>query len=359
MEKLHVNLKENSYDILIDKDYSALGSALREVGAPERLLIVTDSNVAPLWLDTLKSCLSDEGFDAAVCILEAGEENKNTDGVLKICSACLENNLDRKSMILAFGGGVVGDMAGFAAAIYMRGIRFVQIPTTLLSQSDSSVGGKTGVDFMGVKNILGAFHQPSLVYINVSVLKTLPKREFRSGMGEVIKHGIIKDESFFEFLSDNSEGIKNLDPGLLMKMTKANCSIKAAVVEEDEKELGLRAILNFGHTIGHALESASDFKKTHGECVALGMAAATHIAVKRGLTDKAAEEKIEKLLFKYGFDIKTELNDAEEIKKYMINDKKTVGGKLKFILPLSVGRVTQVTDVSDEEIFDALKFLKK
>jgi len=357
MEKLFVDLKENSYDILFDVSYSGLDDALKKINAPKKLLIVTDINVEPLWLSEVKKQL-ENGYDVSVCVIPAGEENKNMETILKICNACLEHKMDRKSMILALGGGVVGDMAGFAAAIYMRGIRFVQLPTTLLSQSDSSVGGKTGIDFMNTKNILGSFHQPSLVYINVETLKTLPEREFKSGMGEVIKHGIIRNREFFDFLSENYEKIKALDSELLLKMAKINCGIKADVVMNDEKEMGLRAILNFGHTIGHAVESAAEFTKTHGECVALGMCAAAFIALKRDMISEDIFNKIVKITDKYGFDTKI-CYDDEKIFGFMVNDKKSVGGKLKFVLPTKIGEVVITDDVSNEEISSALEFLRR
>lgn len=357
MEKLFVDLGEHSYPILLNEDYSGLDRALAEINAPSKLLIVTDTNVAALWLDEVNTLLLGKGYEVERCILPAGEKNKNIDGILNICAACLEHKMDRKSMILALGGGVVGDMAGFAASIYMRGIRFVQLPTTLVSQSDSSVGGKTGIDFHHTKNILGVFHQPSLVYINVSTLKTLPEQEFLSGMGEVIKHGIIKDSAFFDFLSENCREIKNLDANQLIKMAKINCEIKAAVVMEDEKENGLRAILNFGHTIGHAIESAADFSKTHGACVALGMRAAAYISLKRNLIDTAVFNRINAILDQYGFETKTDVKDEEEIFRFMQNDKKSVDGKLKFILPTGIGKVIQTEDITKEEISEAIKFL--
>ncbi len=356
MDKLFVNLLENSYDILFDTSYLGLCDALKEINAPKKLLIVTDTNVAPLWLDEVKSLLDEAGYDVLKCIILAGEENKGMDSVLKICSACCEHKMDRKSMILALGGGVVGDIAGFASSMYMRGIRFVQLPTTLLSQSDSSVGGKTGIDFENAKNILGAFHQPSLVYINTSTLKTLPEREFISGMGEVIKHGIIKDAEFFNFLFNNSEKIKQLDSSLLIKMAKTNCAIKAEVVMADEKELGLRAILNFGHTIGHAIESEANFSKTHGECVALGMCAASYISFKRNLITKDTFDRIIAIIEKYGFGTKTELVH-DKVLKFMENDKKSVDSKIKFILPSAIGKVSITQDVTKEEISQALDFL--
>lgn len=357
MEKLYVNLGESSYDIKFAADFGGLAEAMKEINAPKKLLIVTDTNVEKLYANEVNQILSDAGYDSSVYAFEAGEENKGMDSILGICGACVENNLDRKSMIVALGGGVVGDMAGFAAAIYMRGIRFVQVPTTLLSQSDSSVGGKTGIDFAGSKNILGAFHQPKLVYINVNTLKTLPEEQFISGMGEVIKHGIIRDKDFFSYLCENSEKVKKLDSDTLIYMAKINCGIKADVVEHDEKETGLRAILNFGHTIGHAVESAYNFEKTHGACVGLGMIAASHIALKRGMINASQLADIEKAMELYGFELKVKLPDNDTVWSYMQKDKKKLEGKLKFVLPTNIGEVMQTTDVTKDEVFAALEYI--
>lgn len=357
MERLYVDLGERSYDIVFTDSFSDLGAETKKTGSPGKILIVTDSNVAPLYADEVKKELQMSGAEVFVCVIPAGEENKNMDVILDICSSCIENGLDRRSMIAALGGGVVGDMAGFAAAIYMRGIKFIQIPTTLLAQSDSSVGGKTGVDFAGSKNILGAFHQPSLVYINVNTLKTLPGEQFISGMGEVIKHGIIRDRQFFDYIKNNTELIKSLDTDTFIRMSKINCSIKANVVMNDERENGLRAILNFGHTIGHAAESAFDFELTHGECVGLGMIAASHIAEGRGLITSEQLNEMISVLDGYGFRTKIKLPEYARIMEFMRNDKKKVSGKLKFVLPVSIGEVVQVTDVTEDEIISALEFI--
>ena len=357
MEKLYVDLGKHSYDIKFTDSFAALPDALREINAPKKLLIVTDTNVEKLYADEVLTLLTENGFDASVYAFKAGEEQKNMNEILGICAACIEHGLDRKSMIVALGGGVVGDMAGFAAAIYMRGIDFVQVPTTLLSQSDSSVGGKTGVDFADSKNILGAFHQPRLVYINVSTLKTLPPEQFVSGMGEVIKHGIIRDADFFTYLENNSGMIKTLESGALISMDKTNCSIKADVVMRDERENGMRAILNFGHTIGHAVESAYNFKMTHGECVGIGMIGASHIANKRGMIDDMTFERIENILRTYGFGTRVKLPEKERVYSFMQKDKKKIAGKLKFVLPLNIGEVIQTTDVNKDEIFAALDYI--
>lgn len=357
MKKLYVNLAENSYNILFSDSFEALPNALTEINAPKKLLIVTDTNVEKLYADEVCRLLKNSGFDCRIYAFEAGEQNKNMAAIEGICSACMDHGMDRKSMIIALGGGVTGDMAGFAAAIYMRGIRFVQIPTTLLSQSDSSVGGKTGIDFGGAKNILGAFHQPALVYINVNTLKSLPKREFSSGMGEVIKHGIIQDKSFFDFISNNAKKIKELDSETMILMSERNCAIKAHIVEEDEKENGKRALLNFGHTIGHAIEAASDFKLTHGECVGLGFRAASYIALGRGMISREELLNTENLMKLYDLSLSTEIKDKQEISELMKKDKKNQNGALKFILPKGIGTAVAVTDVTEAEIDEALEYI--
>lgn len=357
MEKLYVDLGENSYDIKFSDSFDGLAEAMSEINAPKKLLIVTDTNVEKLYAKEVSQILENAGYNAAVYAFTAGEENKNMDSILGICNACIDHKLDRKSMIVALGGGVVGDMAGFAAAIYMRGIKFIQIPTTLLSQSDSSVGGKTGIDFAGSKNILGAFHQPKLVYINVNTLKTLPKVQFISGMGEVIKHGIIRDKAFFEYLEHNSEKIKALDSETLIYMAKVNCGIKAQVVMNDEKENSLRAILNFGHTIGHAVESAFNFEMTHGACVGIGMVGAAFIALKRGLISENELSMIENELNLYDFETRVKLPADEDVWGFMQKDKKKLEGKLKFVLPVSIGEVIQTTDVTKEEVYQALAYI--
>ena len=359
LEKLFVDLGVNSYNILFSDSFSGLAENIKGVVESNKVLIVTDANVDKLYREEVKKHLEENGFLVSYFSFEAGEENKNIGTICDICKACVDNKLDRKSFIVALGGGVVGDMAGFAASIYLRGIDFIQIPTTLLSQSDSSVGGKTGIDFSGGKNILGAFHQPKLVYINVSVLKTLPEREFISGMGEVIKHGIIRDREFFEYLDKNYDDVKSLKSDVLLKMCKKNCAIKAEVVSRDEKENGLRAILNFGHTIGHAIESYYNFLLTHGECVGLGICAISEIACKRELISKEDRNRIIDILKKYGFKTKIAIDDIEKVLEIMYMDKKVQSGVLKFILPEKIGEVIILNNISREEIIDALDFIKE
>lgn len=356
--KLYVDLGADSYEILLEASFDGLAAALKKIDAPAKLLIVTDTNVDRLYADEVSGLLEAAGYDVKKHVFPAGEENKHMDTILSICRACLEHRMDRKSMIIALGGGVVGDMAGFAAAIYMRGIRFVQVPTTLLSQSDSSVGGKTGIDFMDGKNILGAFHQPKLVYINVDVLKTLPKREFISGMGEVIKHGIIRNREFFDYLKENKAQICAMDHRVLIDMVRENCAVKADVVMQDEKETGLRAILNFGHTFGHGVESAFHFSMTHGECVGIGMNMAAGLAKKRGLISPEEYAKIRGILELYEFPLNEPLPETEEILSFMMKDKKADQGTLKFILPDRIGHVIQAADITKEEIIETIKTIQ-
>ncbi len=359
MDRLRVELGENSYEIVFSEDFCTLSSELAKTNSPKKLLVVTDSNVEKLYGNEVSSYLCQSGYDVKIHSFKAGEENKNMQTILGICEACMHHGMDRKSQIIALGGGVVGDMAGFAAAIYMRGISFVQIPTTLLSQSDSSVGGKTGIDFCDAKNILGAFLQPRLVYINVSTLKTLPAEQFVSGMGEVIKHGIIRDRKFFEYICENIKSIKALDTNTLIALSKKNCTIKADIVSKDEKENGLRAILNFGHTIGHAIESAYEFRMTHGECVALGMIAVCKIAIERGMLLQEDMQKIEDALISYGFRTRVKIPPVDVVLSYMDKDKKKQHGALGFVLPLSIGAVVQKSDVTREEILSALKYISE
>jgi len=359
MQNLFVNLDKNSYNISFNKDFLSLPKVLSDINAPKKLFIITDTNVEKLYLDEVKDILTKSGYDVGFFSFPAGEENKNLATIQSMISSMMKHGMDRKSLVLALGGGVVGDMAGFASSIFMRGVDFVQIPTTLLSQSDSSVGGKTGVDFEGYKNLVGAFHQPKHVYINVSTLKTLPEREIISGLGEVIKHGIIKDSEFFEFLEKSKEEVKSLSYDTLIKMSKINCSIKANIVCEDEREASIRAYLNFGHTIGHAIESLSDFKLSHGESVGLGMISASYISYKRGYIDKSDFERIINVLKSYGFKTKTVISDYEKVLSLMKKDKKTQNGKIRFVLPTKIGEVKIFDDITEKEIIESLNVIKE
>jgi 3-dehydroquinate synthase len=342
MMKINISLGERSYPIYVATDFSGLGKSLSSAGISGKTAVITDSNVGGYYLSDITEQLVSCGFEVHSHVIPAGEKNKNLDTVRDIYSFLSGLGLDRQSTIIALGGGVTGDIAGFAAATFLRGINFVQIPTSLLAQADSSVGGKVGVDFGGKKNIIGAFYQPKLVYINVSTLRTLPERELISGLAEVIKHSVITDMDFFDYLDYNLNKIKSFDLDTLLYITKMNCTIKGDVVEKDEKEDGLRAILNFGHTIGHAVETASNFEMLHGECVAVGMAGACRLAAHLGILDKASVAKVEAILVKAGLPVRAPGFDVNNVYEIMFHDKKIKKGKLTFILPKSIGEVAQL-----------------
>ncbi len=341
METIHVDLGERGYPIYIATDFDGLGKACADAGLNGRMMIVTDSNVGKHYCDACIKALSANGAAVSCHVIAAGEQNKNLDTVREIYEKLVADSMDRKSVLVALGGGVVGDIAGFAAATFMRGIPFIQVPTSLLAQADSSIGGKTGVDFEGSKNMIGAFYQPRLVYINVNTLRTLPVRELRSGLAEVIKHGLIRDGDFYEYIDYNLNKIYSLDESVLKYITRKNCSIKGNVVEQDEREGGLRAILNFGHTIGHAVESVSDFSMLHGESVAVGMAGAYRLALKLGMVDGTAAAKVESTLKKAGLPVNASGMDVNAIMNRMLYDKKVTDGTLHFILPKGIGEVVQ------------------
>ena len=260
------------YNIVIEQSFDKLAEEFDKLGVTGRkLCIVSDSNVAPLYAKHIEEQLLKTGNKVFTFVFEAGEANKNLDTVEDVYEFLIKNHFDRKDMLVALGGGVVGDLTGFTAATYLRGISFIQVPTSLLAQVDSSIGGKTGVDFRAYKNMVGAFYQPKLVYMNISVLKSLSDRLFNSGFGEIIKHGLIKDAAYYEWLRDNISNIKSRNSDALEQMIYVSCNIKREVVEKDPKEKGDRALLNYGHTLGHAIEKLMDFKLYHGECVTLGL----------------------------------------------------------------------------------------
>lgn len=359
MDRLRLDFGQRSYDIVFSDSFSALTDEVKALFSGGKALLVTDSNVDRLYAAEVLNRLSDAGLDVKKFVFEAGEKSKNIDVCQSIYLACLKHNMDRGSFIVALGGGVVGDMAGFAAATFMRGIKFVQIPTTLLAQTDSSVGGKVGIDFGGVKNIIGAFKQPSLVYINSKTLSTLPKREFIAGMAEVIKYGIIYDSTFFEYLEENVCKAKQLDTEAIRHILYQCCKIKADVVMKDETEQSLRSILNFGHTIGHGIESAMNFKLLHGECVAVGMVGACKIALARSYFKESDFKRVVSLLNAYGLPAAVSGAGRDDIFKFMHSDKKKTGSNLKFILPKAIGRVEQFYDITDKEIKLGIDYILK
>jgi len=348
-----VGLGERAYPIRIE--YGCLqniGDDLARRHIAHRFCVIADATVAKLYGDTIMGSLQRNDIAAELVTFPAGEASKNLGLFAELCSTLAGKGYDRKDGIIALGGGVTGDLAGFVAAGYLRGIAFVQVPTTLLAQVDSSVGGKTGVDIAEGKNLVGAFYQPKAVYIDTCVLETLPAEEFGGGMAEVIKYGVIRDYSFFQYLRDERRRIISLDKETIKYLIEACCRIKSEVVAEDEKESDVRRILNFGHTIGHAVEAVSDFTIIHGRAVAIGMVAAARIAVRENLLSQHECDEIVQILQEYG--LPTEIPhefDRNLIKKYLLTDKKSVAGKIAYVLPCSIGEVV-ITDDVDDAIID-------
>ena len=337
-----VNLGERSYPICIgSRTLDRLGARLQDLKLGRRIAVVTNPVVARLYRDSVAHSLKSAGFDATVLEVPDGEEHKNLAWLTFLYDRLVDARLDRESAIVALGGGVIGDLTGFTAATYQRGVPFVQIPTTLLAQVDSSVGGKTAVNHPGGKNLIGAFHQPRLVWIDVATLKTLPRRQVQSGLAEVIKHAAILGPALFELLEEKIEAILALDEALLIDVVRQNCAIKAAVVAEDERESGYRSILNFGHTIAHAIEMLTEYRgHLHGEAVAIGMAFAARLSSARGLCAPAVANRIIALLQRAGLptEIPKELI-GRHLALAITADKKVSGDKVKFVCIEDIGRV--------------------
>lgn len=343
------------YDIVYSTDTDALRRELEKTGLQgRRACIVTDTNVAPLYAQQIAALFDPQPM---VYAIPAGEENKNLDQIRALLRFLIENHYNRKSYLVALGGGVVGDMTGFAASIYMRGIDFIQIPTTLLAQADSSIGGKTGVDFDGFKNMVGAFKMPRLVYANVDFLKSLDGRQFASGFAEIMKSALIRDEEFYVWLIDHSVEIRDRDPEVLSEMLYRSNEIKKDVVERDPYEQNERMLLNFGHTIGHAIEKYRNFEMLHGECVALGCVAAAYISYQRKYLSWEEYYEVRDMFVPFGLPISLETIDADQVLALTKSDKKAVNGHVKFILLHSIGDAFVADDVTDDEILAAVKEL--
>ena len=346
------------YHIYLEPDFAKLPEAVEPLNIKERkLCIVADSTTAELYGAELKEILKETCTYVSMFVFPAGEVNKTLNTVRDLYEHLILEKFDRKDMLVALGGGVVGDLTGFAAATYLRGIGFIQIPTTLLSQVDSSIGGKTGVDFDAYKNMVGAFHMPRLVYMNLNVLKTLPDRQFACGMGEIIKHGLIQDSDYLEKLSTYQREIREKNYAALLWMVAGSCKVKRHVVEEDPTEQGIRAWLNFGHTIGHSVEKLKDFTLCHGECVAIGCAAAAWMSWKRGLISEKEKEAAEQLLLDYQLPVRVKGLKPEDIVKTTKLDKKMDAGKVKFVLLKKIGEAFVTRDVEDEELLRASRYV--
>jgi 3-dehydroquinate synthase len=320
-----------------------------------KVAIVTDSNVGAYHIENLKNIVNKVAESCVTFTFLAGEENKNLSTVQSLYEFLIQHSFDRNDVLMALGGGVVGDLTGFTAATYLRGIRFFQVPTSLLAMVDSSIGGKTGVDFNAYKNMVGAFYMPCLVYINVPTLLTLPQREYISGMGEIIKHGLIKDASYYASLKQQATAICDKDLSVILPMVLRSCQIKREVVENDPKEQGERALLNFGHSIGHAVEKVMKFTLLHGECVAIGMVAATYISMERNMISQEEYEDIKQTIASFGFPICLPELKTNEVLAAMSKDKKVDAGKIKFILLSGIGKAVIDTTVSIEEMTRAIE----
>lgn len=361
MEVLHVQTPSSTYPIYVGEQiYQDLPALLEQAGitTQQKLMIITDAHVGPLYADRIKKILDTAGFSVGLTMVPAGETSKTLQQVERVIGECIRFGLDRKSIIIALGGGVIGDLAGFVAASYMRGIDFIQLPTTLLAH-DSSVGGKVGVNHPLAKNYIGAFHQPLMVLFDLSVLQTLPERELRSGFAEVIKHGLIWDRTFAEWLMNTSESLLKRDPEPLQKAIYRGCQIKAAVVSADEKEQGLRSILNYGHTIGHALEAVTNYQfYTHGEAIAIGMAGAIRLSQKRYDFSFELVNWTEELISRYQLPIRYDPCSIDDLLSAMQRDKKVKRGEYTFVLAKDIGEVELVRGIEEEDIREVLRQIR-
>ena len=359
MPNITVKLPQDSYKIAIAADgLKDLGSRMKQLNLGKKALVVSNSEIFGHYGEVCLNSLQAAGFETYTHLIPAGEEFKNLESIQQVYDTAQTNHLERSSTLVALGGGVVGDMTGFSAATWLRGVNFVQVPTSLLAIVDASVGGKTGVNHPQGKNLIGAFYQPKLVAIDPNLLKTLPLREFRAGMAEVIKYGVIWDEDLFTKLEHHGDldTLENVGDELLETVITRSCQAKADVVSQDEKEAGLRAILNYGHTIGHAVESLTHYQQfVHGEAVAIGMVAAGKIAVKMGLWTQPEADRQDALIAKASLptEIPQEIAIAD-ILETIKSDKKVKAGKVRFILPTAIGKVTITDKVTPEIITQAL-----
>jgi len=358
MHIVKVSLGDRSYDIEIGLGLREAGARLQDLGLGKKIALVTNPTIKKIYGQRLVDSLKEAGFTVMSIDIPDGEQYKNLDWANSIYTALLINGFDRRSALIALGGGVVGDLTGFAAATFMRGVPFIQVPTTLLAMVDSSVGGKTGVNHPMGKNMIGAFYQPKKVLMDQNVLTSLPKEELLSGLAEVIKYGVIRDRPLFEYLDSNRERILSLDHNAVNHIIRRSCEIKADVVSSDEREGGLRAVLNFGHTIGHAIETAENYTLRHGYAVAIGMVYASRLAQNTGLCDASVPDRVEGLIAAYG--LPTNLADlsrrpsAAELMNIIQIDKKAEGGKVKFVLPKTIGDVVITKEWDERQLEDLI-----
>ena len=356
MDTVRVNLGGRSYDIHVGAHLlSEVGDLIRPLKLGRHVGLVTHPELATPYGSVVAESLRRAGHEVSLLTVPPGEESKSLEEAGRLCREMVRAHLDRGSALVGVGGGVVGDLAGFVAAILYRGIPFINLPTTLLAQVDSSVGGKTGVNLPEGKNLVGAFHQPRLVVADVLSLRTLPEREFRSGLAEVVKHGMIADADLFQALEERAGRILARDPDTLQEIVSRSCAIKARVVEADEQEAGLRAMLNFGHTVGHAVEAALGYGGiTHGEAVAHGMLVAATLSVQQHLCPEGDASRLRYLLGRFGL-LGATLPSPESLETYMVSDKKVRDGVLQFVLTRGVGSVTFAPVFEPGELRKALE----
>lgn len=356
MAKLHVDLPQYGYDIFIGVSLSEVLTPFLAAAGYSKALIISDTNVGKLYLPTLQDILATVGLTAEQVCVPAGETAKSLAEAEKIYTRAIEAGMDRRSVVFALGGGVVGDLAGFIAATYMRGVPFLQVPTSLLAQVDSSVGGKVGVNHALGKNLIGAFYQPEGVFMDLTFLDSLPRRELCTGLGEIVKYGVIYDAEFFRYLEKQADRVLRRDRAVLEHVVLRSCEIKAAVVSQDEKEAGLRRILNFGHTLGHAIEKETGYTRyNHGEAVAIGMMGAAFISAALGLIGDETIKRLAAILTRLSLPLMAEGCETDKIYAAIFHDKKNVGGRVAWIVMEGIGRVTALTDVPEAVVKDAIQ----
>ncbi|MDI9513050.1 MAG: 3-dehydroquinate synthase [Bacillota bacterium] len=350
MKRIDMQFENTAYPIIIDKGWEATLSKIPSNIFLKKALIISDTNVGPLYSNEIIKALSENNIGIRTILIDPGESSKTIEKAMDIYTTALNFRMDRDSLFIALGGGVVGDLAGFTASTYMRGVPYLQIPTSLLAQVDSSVGGKTAVNHPLGKNMIGSFYQPKGVLINTDTLKSLPVRQISTGLAEVIKYGVIADKNLFSYLEENIEKVFSFDDKVLNHIIYKSCTIKAKIVAQDEKDKGIRGILNFGHTIGHAIEAETSFTEyTHGESVAIGMVAEAELAQLLGLIDKGFVDRLKNLLLKAKLPIKLPNLETDRLIKHMQRDKKNKIGKIVFVLPTKLGRV---------EMFDNIEYVR-
>ncbi len=340
MKKIKVNLAGNSYEVLIGKNiFKDLLKEIEKRNLHKNIFVITDNKILKIYRSEIAEFLKTNNSKSEIFAIKQGEESKNYETVNKIYSKLINSNFGRDTLIIGFGGGVVGDIAGFAASTFMRGVQFVQVPTTLLACVDSSVGGKTGINFQNYKNIIGTFYQPEFVLIDINFLKTLPEKEMICGTGELMKYAFLSDKSYFEFLNKNLDKILNFDDEVLQKIIFESVKIKSAVVSQDEKETGLRKILNLGHTFAHAYESNLNYQIKHGEAVIAGLINASILSFKMNLLSENLLKEYLNLLTKLKITNKINGLDKEKLYSAMLKDKKNREGKIKFVLRIDFGKI--------------------